>query len=79
MFDHVVDRDESNKRASERGAWRWRGVDVHIWDTGSGDMVHGGRREGGGEEEGSFLPGWRIAFIIMEPWIVTRREAERTP
>ena len=34
MFDHVADRDDDNKRASERGAsgTTRRTVDVHIGD-----------------------------------------------
>ena len=35
MFDHVADRDDDNKRASERGAGGTtrRTVDVHIGDS----------------------------------------------
>ena len=35
-------------------------------------------REGEGEDEGSFLPGWRIAFIITGPCRV-KREGARAP
>ena len=74
MFDHVADRDDDNKRASERGAGGTtrRTVDVHIGD------IEGERGRGRGEDEGSFLPGWRIAFIITGPCRV-KREGARAP
>ena len=52
MFDHVVDRDESDKRASPGMAWR--GV---AWMCTSGTSRKGGReggREGGRKEEAPF-------------------------
>ena len=56
MFDHVADRDDDNKRASERGAsgTTRRTVDVHIGD------IEGERGRGGGR---GLLSAWMANCI----------------
>ena len=66
ILDRVADRDASNKRAT--GDVRIGGGDTKK-GTGKGGEETGEESRGG---RGSFLPGWRNVFIIMEP----RRERE---
>ena len=73
MFDHVADRDDDNKRASERGAGGTtrRTVDVHIGDI---EGERGRERERGGR---GLLSAW-MANCIHNHGAVQSKEGGNT-